>query len=125
MKSICHYCLFFYRPSSFSFFCGMLPSPTFCIPSQFVSWSAQPLEPPSVILVNVLASDAPTFLYLFNEVFYDKKSVISTSIARTPLIISDIKADRYSPEQQYLSAYLPVHLPVISMAAYASRRTTR
>lgn len=42
------------------------------------------------------------------EGFYDKKSVISVSIARTPLIISDIKADRCCPEQQYLSAYLPV-----------------
>ena len=80
MKSICCYSLFFYRPSPFSFFCGMLPSPTFCIPSQFVSWSAQPLEPPSVILVNVLASDAPTFLYLFNEGFYYKKvSYLSAS----------------------------------------------
>lgn len=45
------------------------------------------------------------------EGFYYKKSTISTSIARTPLIISDIKADRYSPEQQYPSAYLPVYLP--------------
>lgn len=58
-----------------------------------------------------------------------KKSATSVSVARTPLIISDLKADRYSPEQQYLPAYLPVHLPaylpVISMAAYASRRTTR
>ena len=40
------------------------------------------------------------------------KSIISVSVARTPLIISDIKADIYSPKQQYLSAYLPVHLPV-------------
>lgn len=47
------------------------------------------------------------------EGFYDKKSVISVSIARTPLIISEIKADRCYPERQYLSAYLPVHLPVI------------
>lgn len=54
MKSICHYSLFFYRPSPFSFFCGMLPSPTFCVPSQFVSWSAQPLEPPSETYVSAL-----------------------------------------------------------------------
>lgn len=63
--------------------------------------------------MNILASDTPTFLYLFNEVFYDKKSVISTNIAHTPLIISDLKADRCCLEQQYLSVYLPVHLPVI------------
>ena len=40
-----------------------------------------------------------------------KKSATSVSIARTLLIISDIKADRCCPEQLYLSAYLPVHLP--------------
>ena len=54
MKSICHYSLFFYRPSPFSFFCGMLPSPIFCVPSQFVNWSTQPLEPPSETYVSAL-----------------------------------------------------------------------
>ena len=54
MKSICHYSLFFYRLIPFSFFCGMLPSPIFCVPSQFVNWSAQPLEPPSETYVSAL-----------------------------------------------------------------------
>lgn len=36
------------------FFCGMLPSPTFCVPSQFVSWSVRPLEPPSTSLIDEL-----------------------------------------------------------------------
>lgn len=54
MKSICHYSLFFYRLIPFSFFCGMLPSPTFCVPSQFVSWSVRPLEPPSTSLIDEL-----------------------------------------------------------------------
>ena len=50
----CYYSLFFYRPSPFPFFCGTLPSPTFCVPSQLVSWSAQPLEPPSETYVSAL-----------------------------------------------------------------------
>ena len=54
MKSICHYSLFFYRLIPFSFFCGMLPSPIFCVPSQFVSWSAHPLKPPSETYVSAL-----------------------------------------------------------------------
>lgn len=32
----------------------MLPSPNFCVPSQFVNWSAQPLEPPSEMYASAL-----------------------------------------------------------------------
>ena len=93
MLQIASNCRYLDKPCDF-FFDGA-PNPNFCVPSQFVSWSAQPLEPPSetyvsalhdkcspflgrenlfwIILVNVLASDAPTFFYLFNEVFYYKK----------------------------------------------------
>lgn len=39
-------------------FCAFLlkgaPNPTFCVPSQFVSWSAHPLEPPSETYVSAL-----------------------------------------------------------------------
>lgn len=44
----------FIATALFSFFCGMLPSPTFCVPSQFVSWSVRPLEPPSTSLIDEL-----------------------------------------------------------------------
>ena len=72
-----------YSEKPLGFFLRTAPNPTFCVPSQFVSWSAQPLEPPSgayvsalhdkcspflcrenlfwLVLVNVLASDALTF----------------------------------------------------------------
>ncbi len=32
----------------------MLPSPNFCVPSQFVNWSAQPLKPPSEMYASAL-----------------------------------------------------------------------
>ena len=36
------------------FFWRIPPRPTFCVPSQFVSWSAHPLEPPSETYVSAL-----------------------------------------------------------------------
>ena len=35
-------------------FLGDAPNPNFCVPSQFVSWSAQPLELPSETYVSAL-----------------------------------------------------------------------
>ena len=43
-----------YSEKPLSFFLWTAPNPTFCVPSQFVSWSAQPLEPPSETYVSAL-----------------------------------------------------------------------
>ena len=65
MKKIC--CFFNYPPHyryaiynamdrtlNCDFFFGDAPNPNFCVPSQFVSWSAQALQPPSKTYVSVL-----------------------------------------------------------------------
>ena len=44
------------------FFEGSAPNPFFCVLSQLVSWSAQPLEPPSETYVSALHD-----MWLMNE----------------------------------------------------------
>ena len=43
-----------YSEKPLGFFLRTAPNPTFCVPSQFVSWSAQPLEPLSETYVSAL-----------------------------------------------------------------------
>ena len=43
-----------YSEKPLGFFLRTAPNPTFCVPSQFVSWSAHPLEPPSETYVSAL-----------------------------------------------------------------------
>ena len=51
--SICQI-MYNYRACLCAFLLGDTPNPIFCVPSQFVSWSAQPLEPPSETYVSAL-----------------------------------------------------------------------
>ena len=43
-----------YSEKPLGFFLRTAPNPTFCVPSQFVSWSAHPFEPPSETYVSAL-----------------------------------------------------------------------
>ena len=43
-----------YQDKPCNFFFGDAPNPNFCVPSQFVSWSAQALEPQSETYVSAL-----------------------------------------------------------------------
>ena len=43
-----------YSEKPLGFFLRTAPNPTFCVPSQFVNWSAQPFEPPSETYVSAL-----------------------------------------------------------------------
>ena len=52
LKCVHHHSFISEKP--LGFFLWIAPNPTFCVPSQFVSWSAHPLEPPSETYVSAL-----------------------------------------------------------------------
>ena len=124
MKSICHYSLFFYRPSPFSFFCGMLPSPTFCcVPSQFVSWSAQPLEPPSETYVSALhdmwstkARKLPMALFVFFTINYQE---FKHTIARSEQTFSNCSMYKRPSVYSFGIAWYPYFAPRMAHATAA------
>ena len=53
-----------YSEKPLGFFLRTAPNPTFCVPSQFVSWSAHPLEPPSETYVYRAVKWKTNFLIL-------------------------------------------------------------
>ena len=62
MLQIASHCHYLDKPCGF-FFDGA-PNPEFCVPSQLVSWSAQPLEPPSETYVYRAVKWKTNFLIL-------------------------------------------------------------
>ena len=62
----------------------LAPNPTFCVPSQFVSWSVHPLEPPSETYVFALhdkwSTKARKLLMALSVNTYEKIFCFNTSI---------------------------------------------
>ena len=97
MLQIASNCRYLDKPCDF-FFDGA-PNPNFCVPSQLVSWSAQPLEPPSETYVSCAA----------RHVINERKEVLNDGFVINNLIGSKEFCPVCDTFSSIVATTIPIH----------------